>query len=64
MPNDNDRTKLKRVLKWISDGSSEIIGCREFSIHQGMHIGTVKIYQDNISVINLLENLPPIERDI
>ena len=39
----------------LSDGISEVLGCREFMIYQGYNASPATIYEDNTSVIDLIQ---------
>ena len=49
------KSACESELVGVSDGSSEVLGCREFLIHQGYHMEPAIIYQDNTSVIDLIK---------
>lgn len=43
------KSACESELVGVSDGSSEVLGCREFMIYQGYDMGSAIIYQDNTS---------------
>jgi hypothetical protein len=49
------KSSCEAEIVGLSDGSSEVMGCREFMVYQGHEQCAVKIYQDNKSVIDLLK---------
>ena len=49
------KSSCEAELVGLSDGSSEVLGCREFMQYQGYDVGPAIIYQDNTSVIDLIK---------
>ena len=49
------KSSCESEIVGISDGSSEVLGVREFMIHQGYDTGPAIIYQENTSVIDLIK---------
>lgn len=49
------KSACEAELVGLSDGSSEVLGCREFLQYQGYDIGPAIIYQDNTSVLDLVK---------
>lgn len=48
------KSACEAELVGLSDGSSEVLGCREFLQYQGYNMGPAIIYQDNTSVLDLI----------
>lgn len=49
------KSSCESEIVGLSDGVSEVLGCREFMIYQGYDVGPATIYEDNTSVIDLIE---------
>jgi hypothetical protein len=49
------KSACESELVGLSDGSSEVLGCREFLEYQGYNMGPAIIFQDNTSVLDLIK---------